>query len=122
MASEFAAATVLFALDTDDRVETDAAVGDTVVFGFDSDVFDGKVLAAGVFTTTSMAALSVGVAEGPGELAVTLADFDDDRPVPDGRCGVTCAPVALPVVSVEVEALWSLTSDDALDADVAAVD
>ena len=113
--SDFGAATVLFAVDTDDRLDTVVAVGDTAALGFDS-----KVVVEGGLTTTSLAAtvlpgpaLSVAVGEEPGEFAGTLADVDGDRSDPDVLCGVTSAPVVLPVVSVGVDAVWALASDDA---------
>ena len=121
--SAFGLTTVLFAVDTDHRVDTIVAAGDTAALGFHS-----KVVVEGVFTTTLLAAtvllgpaLSVAAGEEPGEFAGTLADVDDDRPDPDVVCGVTSARVVLPAISVGVEAVWSLTSDDASDADVAAV-
>ena len=114
--SAFGVTTVLFAVDTDDRLDTVVAVGDTAALGFDS-----KVVVEGGLTTTSLAAtvlpgpaLSVAVGEEPGEFAGTSADVDGDRSDPDVLCfGVTSDPVALPVVSVGVDAVSALASDDA---------
>ena len=108
MTSAFGVTTVLFAVDTDDSVDTVVAVGDAAALGFDS-----KAVVEGGFTTTSLAAtmllgpaLSVAAGEEPGEFVGTSADVDGDRSDPDVLCfGVASEPVVLPVVSVGVEAV-----------------
>lgn len=83
--SAFGVTTALFAVGTDDSVDTVVAVVDTAARGVDT-----NALAEGVLTATWLGATlllgPVAVWEGLGEFAPALADLDDDRPRPDVLC------------------------------------
>ena len=113
--SAFGVTTVLFAVDTDDSSTPSSRLATAAALGF-----DGKVVVEGGLTTTSLAAtvlpgpaLSVAVGE---ELVSSLArrpTWTATGPIPTSYVGVTSEPVALPVVSVGVDAVSALSSDDA---------